>query len=349
MISSPDKLILRYPDDWHVHLRDDAILKTVLPYTSRVNARAIIMPNLLPPVTCARQAEAYRQRILAALPPGDPFVPLMTCYLTDTTDADDIETGFRQGIFFAAKLYPAHATTHSSFGVTSLAAIAPVLERMQAVDMPLLIHGEVTDQQVDIFDREARFIDTVLDPLRRQFPLLRVVLEHVTTREAAMYVRAGDARLAATITPQHLLFNRNAMLVGGIRPHLYCLPVLKRDIHRQTLRDIVASGHPRFFAGSDSAPHLRQQKESACGCAGVFNAPVALAAYATVFEEIGALAQLAGFCAEHGANFYRLPLNSRTLTLIKAPWQVAETVQVGEEEIVPFLAGQTMHWQVSTA
>ena len=287
MTAHPEKITLRRPDDWHIHLRDDEMLNTVLPYTSEVFGRAIVMPNLIPPVTSVAAANAYRERILAALPAEHRFQPLMTCYLTDSLEPDEIEKGFRDNVFTAAKLYPAHATTNSSHGVTSIQHIAPVLERLQSLGLPLLIHGEVTDSHVDIFDREARFIEQVLIPLRNQFPELRVVMEHITTKDAAEYVSAGDQNLAATITPQHLMFNRNHMLSGGIRPHLYCLPILKRNIHQEALRAMVASGHPRFFLGTDTAPHLRHRKEASCGCAGVFNAPTALPAYATVFEELG--------------------------------------------------------------
>jgi len=348
MTAQPQQLTIRRPDDWHIHLRDGEMLDAVVPYTSEVCGRAIVMPNLVPPVTSVAAARAYRERILAAVPAGHAFTPLMTCYLTDGLDPDEIENGYRDGVFTAAKLYPAHATTNSAHGVTSIAAIAPVLERMQKIGMPLLIHGEVTDAHIDIFDREARFIDTVLEPLRRQFPELKVVCEHITTKEAAAYVLAGNTFLGATITPQHLMFNRNHMLVGGIRPHLYCLPILKRNIHQQALRDAVASGHPRFFLGTDTAPHTRDRKEASCGCAGVFNAPSMLAAYATVFEEIGALAHFEAFCSENGPAFYGLPLNEGTITLERQPWTVAESVAVGSDghSLVPFLAGETLNWRV---
>lgn len=347
MTVHPDKITLRRPDDWHIHLRDDEMLNTVLPYTSEVYGRAIVMPNLVPPVTTVSAAIAYRDRIMAARPAGHNFQPLMTCYLTDSLDPDEIETGFRNKVFTAAKLYPAHATTNSSHGVTSIGHIASVLDRMQSLGMPLLIHGEVTDSQVDIFDREARFIEQVLIPLRSQFPALRVVLEHITTKDAADYVSAGDQHLAATITPQHLMFNRNHMLSGGIRPHLYCLPILKRNIHQEALRQVVASGHPRFFLGTDTAPHLRHRKESSCGCAGVFNAPSALSAYATVFEELDALQHLEAFCSVNGPQFYGLPVNQDTVTLLRQPWTVPETIAAGDDVIVPFLAGQTLHWAVA--
>ena len=347
MTAQPQQLQIRRPDDWHIHLRDDAMLHTVLPYTSEVCGRAIVMPNLVPPVTSVAAARAYRERILAALPQQHRFQPLMTCYLTDSLDAAEVEHGFREGVFTAAKLYPAHATTNSSHGVTSIAAIASVLERMQAIGMPLLIHGEVTDAHIDIFDREARFIETVMIPLRQQFPGLKIVMEHITTREAAQYVLEANDLLGATITPQHLMFNRNHMLVGGVRPHLYCLPILKRNVHQQALRDVIASGNPRFFLGTDTAPHARHRKESSCGCAGVFNAPVALPAYATVFEEMGALSHFEAFCSENGPRFYGLPLNEERITLVREAWTVPESIALGEESLVPFLAGETLHWRVA--
>ncbi|WP_130834690.1 dihydroorotase [[Erwinia] mediterraneensis] len=346
MTAQPQQLTIRRPDDWHIHLRDDDMLQAVLPYTSAVNGRAIVMPNLVPPVTSVAAAEAYRQRILAALPAGQRFTPLMTCYLTDSLAADEVEAGFRRGVFTAAKLYPAHATTNSSHGVTSIQTIASVLERMQKIGMPLLIHGEVTDAHIDIFDREARFIETVMDPLRKQFPELKVVFEHITTREAAEYVKEANDLLGATITPQHLMFNRNHMLVGGVRPHLYCLPILKRNVHQEALRNIIASGHPRFFLGTDTAPHLRQRKEASCGCAGVFNAPSSLPAYATVFEEMNALQHFETFCSENGPRFYGLPLNEDTITLVREPWTVEEAIRVGNDTLVPFLAGETLNWRV---
>lgn len=346
MTAQPQQLTIRRPDDWHIHLRDDAMLKTVLPYTSAVNGRAIVMPNLVPPVTSVAAAVAYRDRILAALPAEHAFTPLMTCYLTDSLDPDEIEQGFSAGVFTAAKLYPAHATTNSSHGVTSIAAISSVLERMQKIGMPLLIHGEVTHADIDIFDREARFIETVMEPLRKQYPELKIVFEHITTQEAAQYVEAGNDKLGATITPQHLMFNRNHMLVGGVRPHLYCLPILKRNVHQEALRKVVASGHPRFFLGTDTAPHLRHLKEASCGCAGVFNAPTSLPAYATVFEELGALQHFEAFCSENGPRFYGLPLNEGSITLVREPWTVEERISMGEHALVPFLAGETLNWRV---
>jgi len=346
MTAKPEELLIRRPDDWHIHLRDDEMLKTVLPFTSEVSGRAVVMPNLVPPVTSVAAAIAYRERILAAIPPGHNFTPLMTCYLTDSLAPDEVEKGFNENVFTAAKLYPAHATTNSSHGVTDISAITNVLERMQKIGMPLLVHGEVTDSHIDIFDREARFIETVMEPLRKQYPELKVVFEHITTKEASDYVQEGNRFLGATITPQHLMFNRNHMLVGGVRPHLYCLPILKRNIHQEALRKAVASGHPRFFLGTDTAPHLRYRKEASCGCAGVFNAPSSLPAYATVFEEMNALQYFEAFCSENGPNFYGLPLNESTVKLVRKPWTVPESVSSGDHSLVPFLAGETLNWRV---
>ena len=346
MTAQPQQLLIRRPDDWHIHLRDDEMLQTVVPFTSEVCGRAIVMPNLVPPVTSVASAIAYRDRIRAAVPAGHDFTPLMTCYLTDSLDADEVEKGFSEGVFTAAKLYPAHATTNSSHGVTHIAAIATVLDRMQKIGMPLLIHGEVTDAHIDIFDREARFIDTVMEPLRRQFPQLKVVFEHITTKEAAAYVQEGNRFIAATITPQHLMFNRNHMLVGGVRPHLYCLPILKRNVHQEALRQVIASGNDRFFLGTDTAPHSRQRKEASCGCAGVFNAPTALPAYATVFEEMNALQHLEAFCSENGPRFYGLPLNEGTIKLVRKPFTVTDSIPLGDDTLVPFLAGETLNWSV---
>lgn len=346
MTAQPQVITLRRPDDWHVHLRDGEMLQTVVPWTSNTYARAIVMPNLVPPVTTVEAARAYRQRILDAVPAGQRFEPLMTCYLTDSLDPDEIERGFQEKVFTAAKLYPANATTNSSHGVTSIDAIMPVLERMEKLGMPLLVHGEVTHADIDIFDREARFIETVMEPLRQRLPGLKVVFEHITTKDAADYVREGNALLAATITPQHLMFNRNHMLVGGVRPHLYCLPVLKRNIHQQALRELVASGFTRAFLGTDSAPHTRLRKEASCGCAGCFNAPTALGAYATVFEEINALEHLEAFCSLNGPRFYGLPVNEETITLVREESRVMESIALGDDSIIPFLAGETVRWRV---
>ncbi|MEH4014939.1 dihydroorotase [Escherichia fergusonii] len=346
-MTAPSQVLkIRRPDDWHLHLRDGDMLKTVVPYSSEIYARAIVMPNLAPPVTTVDAAIAYRQRILAAVPAGHNFTPLMTCYLTDSLDPDELERGFQQGVFTAAKLYPANATTNSSHGVTSTAAIMPVLERMEKIGMPLLVHGEVTHADIDIFDREARFIDTVMEPLRKQLPGLKVVFEHITTKDAADYVREGNDQLAATITPQHLMFNRNHMLVGGIRPHLYCLPILKRNVHQQALRELVASGFERVFLGTDSAPHARHRKEASCGCAGCFNAPTALGSYATVFEELNALQHLEAFCSLNGPKFYGLPVNDSFIELERRESQVPDNIALNDDSLIPFLAGETIHWSV---
>src|SRR5215472_7263583 len=322
-----DRLTLRRPDDWHVHLRDGEMLKAVLPFTARQFARAIVMPNLMPPVTDIAAARAYRERILAALGPhpnppplagegmGGGFAPLMTCYLTDTTYPDEVARGYEEGVFAAVKLYPARATTNSAFGITDYNRISRVLERMAELGMPLLIHGEVTDPEIDVFDLEAVFIERVLDPLRRRFPVLRIVLEHITTVEAVDYVSTAGPNLAATITAHHLVINRNALFAGGIRPHLFCLPIAKRERHRLALRQAATSGHPKFFLGTDSAPHTLLTKEAACGCAGIFTAPCALELYTEVFEEEAALDRLQVFASLNGPQFYRLPPNDAQVTL----------------------------------
>ena len=336
-----ETLTIRRPDDWHVHLRDGEMLRAVVGHTARQFARAVVMPNLTPPVTRGADAAAYRERILAALPPGTAFTPLMTCYLTDDTDPDNLAVGFAEGAFTAAKLYPAGATTNSASGVTDIGNIRRALERMQAIGMVLCVHGEVTDPAVDVFDREAVFIERVLAPMLRDLPELRVVFEHVTTADAVAFVESAGRNVAATITPQHLHLNRNAMLVGGIRPHAYCLPVAKREHHRLALRKAATSGSARFFLGTDTAPHLREAKESACGCAGLFNAPFALESYLTVFEAEGALDRFEAFASEHGARFYGLPLNEGTVTLEKAPVRVPAEIA----GIVPFHAGETLGWR----
>ena len=339
-------LTIRRPDDWHVHLRDGAMLEGVAPYTARQFARAIVMPNLSPPMTDVAGVAAYRERILAALPAGSDFTPLMTLYLTDHTDPDEVERGHGAGVFTAAKLYPAHATTGSAHGVTSVATIYPVLERMQKIGMPLLIHGEVTDSHVDIFDREAVFIERTLRKLVADFPALKIVFEHITTEEAAQFVESGGANVAATITPQHLHINRNAMLVGGMRPHAYCLPVAKREKHRLALRKLATSGHDRVFLGTDTAPHARHLKESACGCAGLFNAPYALESYIAVFDEEGALDKFEAFASENGPRFYGLPLNEGTVTLEKSGVTVPAEIAAGGTVLVPFHAGETLAWRL---
>jgi len=342
-----DRLTIRRPDDWHVHLRDGAMLAAVAGYTARQFARAIVMPNLAPPVTTVAAAAAYRDRIRAVLPEGSDFTPLMTCYLTDDADPDELARGFGEGVFTAAKLYPAHATTNSAFGVTDIANIHPALEAMQRIGMPLLVHGEVTDPEVDIFDREAVFIDRVMAPLVAHFPELKIVFEHITTAEAADFVAGSDANIGATITPQHLHINRNAILAGGIRPHMYCLPVAKRERHRLALRKAATSGSPKYFLGTDSAPHAVATKETACGCAGIFNAPFALESYAAVFEEEGALDRLEAFASDNGPRFYGLPLNEGTVTLERSTVEVPERLELGAASIIPFHAGETLRWRLA--
>ncbi|MFD1788055.1 dihydroorotase [Sphingomonas floccifaciens] len=342
-----DRLTIRRPDDWHVHLRDGAMLKAVAPPTARQFGRAIVMPNLSPPVTDVAAAEAYRARILAALPAGVNFVPLMTCYLTDATDPAEVRRGFESGVFTACKLYPAHATTNSAHGVTSIAHIAPVLEAMQAIGMPLLVHGEVTDPAVDIFDREAVFIDRVLTPMLADFPALKVVMEHITTAEAAAFALDNPGgRIGATVTPQHLVINRNAIFAGGLRPHAYCLPVAKREAHRVAVRAAVTGGARNIFLGTDTAPHMVEAKLSACGCAGIFSALTALELYAEVFDQDDALDRFEGFASENGARFYGLPLNEGTVTLERAPLDVPEQFGAGESHVVPFRAGETLAWRM---
>ncbi len=334
-------LTIRRPDDWHVHLRDGDMLAAVAPYTARQFARAIVMPNLDPPVTSVDAADAYRQRIAAAA--GGGFTPLMTCYLTDDTEPGEIARGFEEGVWVAAKLYPANATTNSARGVTDVRNIHPALERMQAIGMPLLVHGEVTDPEVDVFDREAVFIERVLEPLTRDFPQLKIVLEHITTAEAAEFVRDAGPNLAATVTPHHLVINRNALFAGGLRPHAYCLPVAKRERHREAVRKAATSGSPKYFLGTDSAPHARSAKESSCGCAGIFNAPFALESYAAVFDEENALDRFEAFASEHGPRFYGLPLNEGTVTLERGEREVPQ--EIGG--IVPFQAGETLPWRLA--
>jgi dihydroorotase len=343
---APTTITLRRPDDWHLHLRDGEMLRTVLHHTTRQFGRAIVMPNLRPPVTTVERARAYRERILAALAPGERFTPLMTAYLCDGTPPEELRRGFEEGVFAAAKLYPAGATTHSESGVTSIARIARALETLQAIGMPLLVHGESTDPAVDVFDREAVFIDRTLAPLLQDFPALKVVMEHITTEQAAAFVCAdGSGRLGATITPQHLMFNRNALFMGGIRPHFYCLPVLKAERHRLALRRVATSGDPRFFLGTDSAPHVRAMKEAACGCAGIFSAPSALQSYVGVFDEEGALDRLEAFASVNGARFYGLPLNEGTVSLRKQPFDVPEDIRLpGGAALHPFLGGSALPW-----
>ncbi|HXL96757.1 MAG TPA: dihydroorotase, partial [Steroidobacteraceae bacterium] len=330
-----EQLRLRRPDDWHLHLRDGAALRAVLPFTAVRFARAIVMPNLKPPITTAAQALAYRERILAAVPAGARFQPLMTLYLTDHTSSAEIERAHASGAIFGCKLYPAGATTHAEAGVTDIARIEQALAAMTSLDLPLLVHGEVTDAEVDVFDRESRFIDRVLAPLAERWPGLRIVFEHVTTRAAVDFVRAARRGVAATITPQHLLHNRNALFAGGLRPHLYCLPLLKTEADRRALLEALAGGDARFFLGTDSAPHARAAKESACGCAGIFSAHAGIELYAEIFEAEGILPRLQGFASEHGADFYRLPRNQDQITLVRDPWSPPASYPFEDGQLVP--------------
>ena len=323
-------------------------MAAVLPFTARRFARAIVMPNLVPPVTTVAAAEAYRGRIATALPPGVHFTPLMTCYLTDASEPDEIERGFRAGVFAAVKLYPAHATTNSAHGVTDLAQVARVFERMEQIGMPLLVHGEVTDPAVDVFDRESVFLDRVLAPLMRRHPRLKIVLEHVTTREAVSFVTEAGPALAATITAHHLVINRNALFAGGLRPHAYCLPVAKREEDRVALRRAAASGSAKFFLGTDTAPHPVHDKERDCGCAGIFSAPAALEIYTQVFEDEGALDRLEAFAALNGPRFYGLPVNGERVTLARRPWRVPREIATGAGPLRPFLAGEEIKWQIQS-
>jgi dihydroorotase len=336
-----ETLTFRRPDDWHVHLRDGDMLKTVAPYTARQFARAIVMPNLAPPITTVEAATAYRERIVAAA--GSGFTPLLTAYLTDDISPDEVVRGFQQDVWIAAKLYPAGATTNSSSGVTDIRRVYPVLEQMENAGMVLCVHGEVTDPDVDVFDREAVFIERVLSGVVRDFPGLKVVFEHITTADAADFVMGSGDNIGATVTPQHLIINRNAIFAGGLRPHAYCLPVAKREEHRLAVRKAATSGSAKFFLGTDSAPHSREAKESSCGCAGIFNAPFALESYATVFEEEGALDRFEGFASENGPRFYGLPLNEGRVTLERA--EVEVPAEIGG--LVPFHAGETLRWQLS--
>jgi len=342
-----NSLTLRRPDDWHLHLRDGEALRAVLPHTAAQFARAIVMPNLKPPVTTTGQALAYKRRIIEALPSGAKFEPLMTLYLTDRTDPTEVEKAKASGAVHGFKLYPAGATTNSDSGVTDIRKVDSVLARMAELGVVLQVHGEVTDPNIDVFDREARFIGSVLAPVIDRYPGLRVVFEHITTREAVEFVRGARAGVAATITPQHLLMNRNALFTGGIRPHHYCLPVLKTEPDRRALLDAVASGDPRFFLGTDSAPHARHTKEAACGCAGIYSAHAAIELYAEAFDAVGALGKLNGFASEHGATFYGLPFNEGTVTLKKESWDVPASYRFGSEELVPLRAGEKLLWRVA--
>jgi dihydroorotase len=343
-----ESLTIRRPDDWHLHFRDGETMRAVVPQTARQFARAIVMPNLVPPVTTTALAAAYRDRIVAAVPEGVAFTPLMTAYLTDESDADDLAAGHADGVLTAAKLYPAGATTNSAHGVTDVANIMGVLERMAEIGMPLCVHGEVTTPDIDIFDREAVFIDRILQPLVDRLPTLRVIFEHITTMQAVSFVESAGPNVAATITPQHLHINRNDILVGGIRPHMYCLPVAKREQHRLALRGAATSGSSKYFLGTDSAPHHRHAKESDCGCAGIFNAPFALESYVQVFEDEDALDRFEAFASLNGPAFYGLAPNEERITLEKAPVEVPQEVDGGEARIVPFHAGETLSWRLAS-
>ena len=340
-----NELSLLQPDDWHLHLRDGAALAAVAGASAAQFARAIVMPNLKPPVVTVAQARAYRERIRAALPAGSRFEPLMTIYLTEATPPEEVRAARASDVVHAVKLYPAGATTNSQDGVSDWRRVTGTLAAMEEVDLPLLVHGEVTDREVDVFDREEAFIDRVLIPLRRAFPGLRVVFEHVTTRQAVEYVQAAEGRIGATITPQHLLYNRNAIFSGGLRPHWYCLPVLKREEHRSALLAAATSGNPRFFLGTDSAPHAARLKEHAAACAGCYTAPHALELYASAFEAAGALERLEGFASLYGPDFYGLPRNRERVLLRRSPWQIPETLPFGGEGIVPLAAGETLAWK----
>lgn len=353
-VSSPQTLSIIRPDDWHLHLRDGPTLEAVIADTARQFQRAIVMPNLQPPVTTGEQALEYRERILAAVTkaglPGDAFTPLMTLYLTDNTSADEIRTAFATGVIHAVKLYPAGATTNSDAGVTDLLGrCADALEAMQDIGMPLLVHGEVTDPEVDLFDREAVFIDRVMIPLRKRYPELKVVFEHLTTKEGVDYVSEAPGPIAATITAHHLLYNRNAIFQGGLRPHWYCLPVLKREVHRQALLHAATGDSDRFFLGTDSAPHARGRKEHACGCAGCYTALHAMELYATAFEMAGKLDRLEAFASRNGPAFYGLPLNQGTLTLERRPYSIPDSLPMGDDELVPLAAGEGLEWSVVQA
>ena len=343
-----DTLTIRRPDDWHVHFRDGAMMAAVLPHTARQMARAIVMPNLVPPVTTAAMAAAYRDRILAVVPDSVDFTPLMTAYLTDNTDPADLAAGHADGVLTAVKYYPAGATTNSDSGVTDIAKVQGVLEKMAEIGMPLLLHGEVTDAEVDIFDREAVFIERILGPLVTRIPDLKIVLEHITTANAAEFVEGAGPNIGATVTAHHLAINRTDIFKGGIRPHLYCLPIAKREVHRQALRRAVASGSPKFFLGTDTAPHAAHTKETACGCAGIFTAATAIELYAQVFDELGALDKLEAFASLNGPAFYGLPVNEATVTLERADWTVPEAVEAAAgEKVVAFKGGETLSWRLA--
>lgn len=340
------QLVITRPDDWHLHLRDGALMQSVVQDTARQFARAIVMPNLRPPITTTAQAQAYRERILVALPAGARFEPLMTLYLTDNTTAEEIRRARQSSVIHAVKLYPAGATTNSDAGVTDIRRTYPALEEMQRCGMPLLVHGETTDSSVDVFDREAVFIERAMVPLLRDLPQLRIVFEHITTRDAVQFVLSAPEHIAATITAHHLLYNRNAMFSGGMRPHYYCVPVLKREVHREALGKAATGGSPKFFLGTDSAPHAQHAKENACGCAGIYTAHAAIELYAEAFEQLGALDKLEGFASCHGADYYRLPRNTGKITLRKKNWQVPDSLAFGEHRLVPLRAGENVTWKI---
>jgi dihydroorotase len=342
-----DRISITQPDDWHLHLRDGPAMASVLADTARQFARAIVMPNLRPPVLTTQDALNYRERILGALPAGSDFDPMMTLYLTDNTPAEEIARAKLSGRVHGVKLYPAGATTHSDAGVTRISRCFAALEKMEQLGLPLLIHGETTDPAVDVFDREKAFIEEILGPTVERFSGLKIVLEHITTRDAVQYVEVTGANVGATITAHHLLLNRNALFLGGIRPHHYCLPVLKREEHREALVEAATSGNPKFFLGTDSAPHSRATKEAACGCAGIYTAHAALELYAAAFEEAGALDKLEGFASHHGADFYGLPRNKGSITLLREEWTVPKTLRFGKEELVPLRAGETIPWKLA--
>lgn len=341
-----DKITLIQPDDWHCHLRDNEFLTRTVADTARRFARAIVMPNLSPPVTSMQQMSAYRQRIIENIPEGFHFTPLMTLYLTESMSTDEISVAKKSGVIYAAKLYPAGATTHSQAGVGKLTNIYSLFERMQEVDLPLLIHGESTDLKVDIFDREKCFIEKELAQLIKSFPKLRIVLEHISTQEAVEFIRSSPANIAATITAHHLWYNRNALLNGGLKPHYYCMPILKTERDRQALLAAAVSGHSQFFLGTDSAPHPRSQKESACGCAGIYSAPAAIELYTQIFAEQGALNQLEKFASINGPHFYGLPINTKKMTLVQKSWQIPSQLTFGNTEVTPMCAGESLKWQI---
>ena len=344
--STVQRIIIDRPDDWHVHLRDEDALATTVPHTARTFGRAIVMPNLKPPVTSLELAAAYRERIIAARPEDSDFDPLMTLYLTDNLSPNEIASAYDSGLVQAVKYYPAGATTNSNSGVTSMDKVMPALRRMAEIGMPLLIHGEVTDEHVDVFDREKQFIDTLLTPLCEELPTLRIVLEHITTGDAVKFVEQASSNVAATITAHHLLFNRNHLLAGAVRPHFYCLPILKRNTHQEQLLKAATSGSSKFFLGTDSAPHARPAKETSCGCAGIYSAPAALELYAEIFEAAGALDKLEGFASHFGADFYGLPRHSDKVTLEKRQWTLPNAYPYDGDELIPLRAGEAVAWRV---